>query len=684
MTTLEKIRSHGVLLLVIVGIAMLAFILGDFINSGSTFFQKSRENVGSIEGANIHYLDYEAARAQLEEVLKIQQNGQIEINEDVQNYINTQVWQSLIMENVLTKEANTIGMTVTEEELSDIIIGSRPHQMLQQLPIAYDQNGNFSQATLIALLSQLEMEPQTAEQAQQIAQLKNYWLYWENAIRLTYLSEKYNALLGKLLGANKIDAKAAYDAKLATASAEYVVLPYYATADSTITVSEKELKKAYEARKAEFKQEPNRTIQYIAYDIVPSELDFEEAKKEITRLQAEFATTDDLAAFVNPNSDVTYNGYNYSETTIPATFKDFVFKKGAKAGDVSELIFADDTYSIARIVEVGYNLPDSINLRGIYLADAAQLDSLQAAWKKGKVEGAEEVGWVSEAEMPRELAEKAFHTAKNGFFTNAAGTGIIVYQVIDRSKATPKAKVAILAREVTASSRTYTNLYNAAKQFISVNNTEAAFMSAAQEQDLTVLPSAPLTAMSHKVAAIPSSRQIVRWAFENEAGAVSDVFECGNQFIVATLSSVKEGEYQPLSDVAPILRLELASEKKAEKIIAEVGTVTSLEDLAKKWDVTIQNADNVTMTNNRFGGSMEPAVVGATMALEAGAISAPIEGTTGVYVVKVTSKEMKEEAFNEITEMALLSAQYAYGTVNMLINNLIEGAEVEDNRAMFY
>ncbi len=684
MTTLEKIRSHGVLLLIIVGVAMLAFILGDFINSGSTFFQRSREYVGTIEGEQIHIADYEKAKEQLVEVYKLE-TGSNDINEEVQASLSNQVWQTLLMQHTLEAQAKEIGLTVTTDELSELCIGANPHQVIAQRRFFVDETGRFNRQALVQFIASLEQEPMSAEHAAQLEQARNYWKYWENVVRLSALQDKYTGLMTQLVGANKIDAQAAFDARNTSATVKYVSQPYYAIADSTVKVSDSEISKLYNQKKEQYKQEPNRTLQYISFDVVPSEQDFAEAAKWINNLQSEFATTDEIALVVNANSDIPYNAFNYSETTIPAQYKDFAFGKGAKAGDVTEVSFQNNTYSIARIMQVGYNLPDSVQLRVGLLEDATKLDSLTAAWKRGQYGDAQEAGWVSEAMLQRELAEKAFHTAKNGIFTLPYGTSLQVFQVMDCSKATPKAKVAILSREVKPSSRTYAALYNAAKAYIVKNNTEELFLAAADSLDMTVYPAFGLQKNTDKVAQLPSSRPIVRWAFEAEEGAISDVFECGEHFVVAVLTEVKDGEYRPLADVQNELRRQLINEKKAEAIAANLAGVTTLEEAATKLDAEILTAENVSLNSYRFGNAgAEPAVIGAAVALEGTALSAPIEGVQGVYLLQGVSKTTGAAEFNAATEITQLNARNAYSLPYQLVGLLTEEAEIEDNRANFY
>ena len=278
MATLQKIRNHGVLLLIIVGAAMLAFILGDFLNSGSSFFNRSRENVGVIAGHDVHYTEYEAAKDQLTEVYKIE-TGRSDFDEEISAQIRNQVWQMMLMDYSLQAEGKKIGMEITKDELSELCIGEHPHELIAQRRAFYDESGRFNRDNLVRFLASLEQETESPEQAANLKQAKTYWMYWENAVRLTYMQEKYTTLLQSLIKANSLDAKFAFNARQESTTAQYVMQPYYAVADSLVKVSNADIKKLYAQHKPEFKQTPNRAIAYIAFEVKPSEADYEAADK---------------------------------------------------------------------------------------------------------------------------------------------------------------------------------------------------------------------------------------------------------------------------------------------------------------------------------------------------------------------------------------------------------------------
>ena len=668
MTTLQRIRNHGIILLIVVGVAMLAFILGDFLNSGSSFFNRSRENVGVIAGHKVHYTEYEAAKDQLTEVYKIE-SGSNDINEELGMQIRSQVWQMMLMDYTLREQAQAIGMDVTAEELSNLCIGENPHQLITQRRAFYDETGKFNRFALINFLNSLAQEPETQEQAANMQQAKNYWLYWENAVRLTHMQDKYVNLLSQLLTANPLDAKYAFDARQTTVNVEFVQQPFFAVADSLVKVTDADIKKLYNAQKEQYKRTPNRSLVYVGFPIEPSEADFSEVEQLMKTLENDFQTKEDVATIVNSNSDILYDGRDYSETTIPAEYKEFAFGKGVKKGQYTELTFANDTYSMARIMECGYSKPDSVKL--VLVANGEGTEDV-------------ELGWFQASELQKTIADPAFAGRKGSTFTVSSGMGEQTFKIADKSNPTPKVKLAILSRKVTPSSKTYGILYNEAKQFIVNNNSIDSLRQSAQELGLSVTPAFALDANADKVNDLKNSRPIVRWAYEATVGDLSDVFECGNQFVVAALTEINDGEYRTLNEVRAELQMQALADKKADYIINQLNGVTTLEAAAELFDAEIQSAEGISLASYRLGAAgVEPAVIGAALALESNTTSAPVKGNMGVYMVRIGEKTVAEGELNAEQEIQQLNMRTSYSAPYQAIALIEENAEVEDNRARF-
>ena len=302
MATLEKIRSKGVLLVVVVGLALLAFIVGDFLKEGSTYFNKSKETVAKIVGEDINIKDYSAAIDQMTEVYKIE-TGKSELNEEMMTQLRQSVWESLVTEKILNAEAKKLGLAVSKDELSDRLIGNNIHPLILQRRSFAGENGQFSRPQLVQFLNSLEETPTNEEMKQQIGKAKSYWLFWEKNVKNNILQEKYNALISKSVSANSIDAKMSFNDRKTSFDASYVVQPYFLISDSLVKVSSSEINDRYAKQKAQYKQDANCSFKYVSFDIKPMKADYKEAENWLSKLITEFKTTDDVAGLVNSNSD---------------------------------------------------------------------------------------------------------------------------------------------------------------------------------------------------------------------------------------------------------------------------------------------------------------------------------------------------------------------------------------------
>ena len=672
MATLQKIRSHGVLLLVVIGVAMLSFILGfgpDLINSFKQINKKANpENIGVINGNAIHILDYNAAVDQLTEVYKME-SGRNDFDEDIHAQIRNQVWNMYVMDYTMRDQADKIGMEITKDELTDLCVGNNIHEIIRSRRAFYDENGQFNPEIVKNLINSINEGSNDPEQNAYLQRVGTYWMYWEKAVRITYMQEKYTSLLQHMLKANTLDAEYAFNGRQNGVAAEYVMQPYFMIADSLVSVSESDIKKLYKEHKAQYKQTPNRAIKYVVFDIAPAEEDYKEAHDLLAELQEEFRTAEDVAAVVNMNSDVMYDGRDYSEETVPALFKDFAFAKGAKAGDCTEILFdeASMTYAMARIVKNGYNMPDSVELKAI-------------------VEGGEdqELGWFRASDLPKDIAEPAFAGKRGTRFTVAQGMGEQTFEVMEVSKATPKVKLAIMAREVSTSNNTNTRIYGKAQDLVANSNkTAEGFEAKAQEMGLAVIPQYNLLATTEKVGQLKGSRSIVRWAFDAKEGDVSEVFECGMQYVVAAVTEVNDDEFRPMEAVRAELNYEATNNAKAAYLTKELEGIESLEAIAEKVGQPVQTVDRISLSDNRFGNAgMEPAVIGAAIAMGENTLSEPIKGNMGVFVIKTGGKLNLTGEFNAEAEKAQLATRFMYLPYQAM--QLIQDeADITDNRANF-
>lgn len=704
MAVLDKIRSKGALLVGAVGLALLAFIVGDFLKDGSTYFNKSKEIVAKVADEDINIKDFTAAIEQMTDVYKIE-TGKNELDEEMQTQLRASVWENMINEKLLNAEAEKLGLAVSKDELSDRCIGNNIHPMIAQRRSFADEKGQFSRPMLVQFLNSLEQTATSAEMQEQLDKAKSYWKFWENAVKNSILQEKYTALISKTVAANSLDAKMSFQDRKTSVDVAYVVQPYFLVPDAEIKVTDSEIEDRYKKQKEQYKQEANCAIKYVSFSIKPLKEDYAEAENWMNKLSPEFRVTDDVVGLVNSNSDVMYTGKKYSPQTVPANLKAFAFS--GKTGDVVGPIFENDTYTMARIMESGIMQSDSVKLRHIFLVekDAAKVDSLVAAINGGAdfaalakqysavqqtAANGGEIGWIQEGMqgLDKEITDKAFYKAVNEIFTVKSAQGVQILQVTAKTAARPKVKLAILERKIVPSSRSNSKIYNDAKQF-AAGVTADNFDKVAKEKGYLVQPATDILKVTDKIANLPQSRQIVRWVFKSEKGDISDVFECTSDFVVAVTTEVNEKGYRSVEKLKDQLKAEITKDKKAELMIknlsAQLAKNPSLESLAISMRDSVRVAKGINFGAYQFGAAgMEPAVIGKSSIAQLNVVSAPIKGNAGVYVIRTANKTENPQPFDAKMEMMQLNGRMSYQLPYMIIQDLKDKADIVDNRMNFY
>lgn len=700
MATLEKIRSKGLLLLIVVGLALVVFIVGDLVNSGSTYFQENGANVAVINGDKVKIRDYAEKMEQFNDVVKLQYGNNI--NDEMMEQIRQMVWESTVTEKVVGDDCAEIGMMVTKNELADMLVGNNISPMMMNNQMFFNENGQFDVNIVKQFISMLDSEDASQNiPYEQLRLYRNYWRYWEHAIKTSRLQEKYTNLLNAALVVNPLEAKYAYDNAKVSADAVYAMKNYFAIADSTVNVSDAEIKALYNEKKEQFKQKQSADVKYIAVDIKPSAEDFAEVEKWINDLKEEFTTTEEIADVVNSNSDVQYRGENLTKDQIDADFQEFAFS--GKAGEVMGPIFVDNTYKMARIIENGINSVDSVNLSNMYLrretAEATQAlaDSIMTAVKKGadfaelaKVHsltqnGANggEIGWVSEMGLEKKIATPAFSTPAKGIFQVKEGNDIILFRVNELGQKVLKAKVAVLARSVDATSRTQATLYNNLKQFIVDNNTIEKLEAEAANNGYVVMTAKNLDINASAINNVKKAREAVRWVFENKEGAISDIFEVENQIIVVAVDKHNAEGYRSIESVRPQLLSELRKEKKGDILVAQMAN-KDMAQLATEG-FRVDTVRNISFASNYAGAiGNEPSLFARVAGAEVEKESPAIKGNTGAYIFKVINKEESAKPYNEKEEMVMLETREGYMNQYLSIEALKEAANIEDMRYKYY
>jgi peptidyl-prolyl cis-trans isomerase D len=416
-------------------------------------------------------------------------------------------------------------------------------------------------------------------------------------------------------------------------------------------------------------------------------------------------TTDDVAGLVNSNSDIMYDGHNYSEKSVPAVLKDFAFN--GKTGDVYGPSFKNDTYMMARVIQSGIMQSDSVKLRHIFLVtkDAGKSDSLIAAIHSGADFGelakkysavkqtaanGGEIGWIQEGMqgIDKEITANAFNKSKNEVFTIKNAQGIQIMQVEDKTAPRRKVKLAILERKVVPSSKSYSKIYNDAKQF-AVDLNSDNFEKRAKDKNYIIRPANEILHGTDKIADIPLSRQIIRWAFKSSKNDVSDVFDCTTKFVVVMTKEVNKKGFRSVDKVSDQLKAEIVKDKKAEMIIKDFTTeltkTPTLSGLAGFLKDSVKTAKAVNFASYQFGAAgFEPSVIGKVSISTLGQISKPIKGNAGVYVFISSNKQVSQQPYDVRMEKMQLNSRMGYSLPYMIIQDMKDKADILDNRLNFF
>ncbi|MBW8326479.1 MAG: SurA N-terminal domain-containing protein [Prolixibacteraceae bacterium] len=705
MATLQNIRNRGSLMIaIVIGLALGAFILGDMLNSGSNLMKPSQMEIAEIDGESVQYPEFQKKVEELSEIYKMQ-TQQTQIDENTWEQIREQVWQGYLQKNILGKTTENLGITVGVDELFDLIQGANPHPIIQQL-FRNPQTGAIDKSAIIQFLKSLETNA-TPEQ-------KAYWLYIEDQIKQDKLRSKYNTLVSKGLYVTSDEAKKSLEAKNKNANFQYVVLNYSSIADASVTLSDSELKEYYNKHKDQYKQDKTRKIEYITFEVLPSTADNAATQKWITDSKQEFATVTDNAQYVSVNSDTPFDPSYFKKEELPAAMAEWAFS--AQPGDFYGPYFENNEYKLAKLDQFKM-LPDSvqashilINPQTIGSAEKAQalVDSLkrnielggnfaEAAMKYSEDPGSKlkggDLGWFKRKQMVPEFEEAAFSGDVNKLYVVATRFGFHLIKPTKKGKETNQVRIAVLSRKVEPSTETYQKVYSEASKFASENQSAEAFNKAVLDQKIDK-KIATVKENDREVVGLEQSRSLVRAAFQADNGSIlannegSPIFEYGNKFVIGLLTGATEEGASTFEEAKAQVELAVRKEKKAqmlaEKLQGAASGQSDLASVASKLSAEVKEASGVNFTTFSIpAAGFEPAVIGTVCTLPEGKISAPIEGNNGVYLTKVSS--FVTSADTDLKgEKTRLAQSLGYRAGAQVFESLKKLADIEDKRSKFY
>ncbi len=708
MATLQNIRNRaGILVAVVIGLALVAFILGDILQQGNSIFQKSRNKIAEINGESVQYLDFQRKVEEIGEIYKMNSNRN-QLDENAWTQVREQTWQTLVRDILMVEVYDDLGLAVGSEELYDLIQGNNIHPIVQQI-FADPNTGQIDRSAIVRFLKNLE----TGVAPDQ----RDYWLYLEQQISDDRALTKYNNLVKQGLYVTTEEAQNSVNNNNRQISFDYISLGHSTVADSAFQITERELKKYYNDHLEEYSEEKTRKIEYITFPVVPSDMDNQHAKDWIEEIQADFTNAEDNIQFVNTNSDESFVNDWFAQEDLSTELGNWIYEENADTNQVYGPYFEDGAYKLVKVHAIDMLPVDSVEARHILLsintqAEVATKRALADSLKKVIDDGGDfaalareystdsgsainggDLGWFAKGTMVKPFQDAAFQNKRGETSIAFSEFGIHIIQTTQRSKLFKHVKVAFITRQVVASDETYQKAYADASKFASENRTQEDFNTAVAEQGLNKRV-ATLREHDRNIIGLESARPLVRAAFDTEVGDVlvdfreSSIFELGDNFVLATLTEATEDGTAPFENVRTRVELAVTKEKKGEVLVEKMNQAISNSGdfavIAQDLSVEIKSADNINFNSFSIPNEgVEPAIIGTISVMDTDQISKPINGNNAVYLVKV--KTINEDTGSDVaTEQKNLISSLGYRAGFQSYEALKNAAVIEDNRSKFY
>ncbi len=693
MAVLEKIRvKFGLVISIIIALALLSFIIDPSTLESALNSMSSKYDVGQIAGKNISYTDFQ------EEVEKYTQinemlSGSSAQSEQTQKQIRNSAWQGLLDKYMFVKNAKAAGITVGAAEMYDLVMGDNLSTLVSQNPVFLDESGNFSPAQVQAFVSNVKSD--------QSGQLQTYWTYLQNLVLNQQFYQKYGALFTASSIENALQVKNDLEAGNTTADVEYCLAHYPMTQDSTVTVSSDEIRKYYKAHKNFFKQSASRDVEYVVFEVVPSDDDIAETSLAMDQVYEEFSTTDNMKTFLLKNSERQISEYWYKDgelNTINSELNTQIFE-GRK---VTQVVKSGNSFYAARETASAM-VPDSVFVKHILLSGTGaqktadslvtvlskkgtSFSNIASAYSLDQNSAADgelgSIGWMTQTYMIPGF-ESVMTAAVGKPFVLKTQYGTHVVLVSDRTKPVAKKQVAILEKTALASKETFNRYYAEANTFATLTNGSYEGYRKAVDSTKVYSHSLKVTEATSAYGAVDQAKEVTRWIFDNKAGKASDIITVNNNyfFITAVKAIHKEG-YAPVKEVASSIQDKLYADKvqakKLEEVAAKVAGASDINAAATALGVSVERNEGLSLAAT----TVDPAILGAAAVAADGEVYGPVSGSMGAYVVSVANRQTGSFVTeDDVRNTASQKAQYMSQAILSVMSDY---DNVKDNRERFY
>ena len=711
MAALGKIRKRGVALVCIIGLGLFAFIAEEAFRSCEATKNQQRQQIGEVLGNKVNVQDFQALVDEYQEVLKMTQ-GVDNFTEDQLNSIKDEVWNSYVNEQIIANESKKIGLTVTDEELQNIMKeGTNP--MLLRSPFVNQQTGRFDVTMLTKFLADYKKNatnPQLAESYQRIYQ---YWQFIEKQLRTQTLAQKYQSLLSNSLLSNPVSAKFAFDGQNQENDIQLASMAYSSINDNDVKVEDKDIKAKYEEQKEMFKQTvESRDIKYVSFQVKASAADRQALMQTMQDASDKLQSGANAAEVVRKaQSQFPYTGVAASKRAYPSDIAAKIDSMSVGQTSAPFETKSDNTLNVVKLLSK-VQMPDSIEYRQIQVGGATieearkTADSIYTALKSGanfdtlavKYGQTGQKQWLTSAMY--ENSPSMDEESKN--YLNSINTlqvndvknlefsqGNIILQVTARKAMVDKYDVAVVKHTIDFSKATYSDAYNKFSQYVSENKTIEDLEKNAEKFGFRVQEHKDMFNSEHNVVGLRATREAMKWIFDAKEGQVSPLYECGSNdnLLVVALTKIHPVGYRSLDAVKDMIQQEVIRDKKFAQIKEKLAGVADIA-AAQAKGARIDSVNQITFTAPVFvqaTGSSEPALSGAVAGLKQGEFSkALVKGNGGAYLFKVLKKSEREGAKFDDKASERQLQQRAQQAASRFIQELYQKANVVDNRYLFF